>query len=101
MTTQTEVYFDPRTAASQKVVDAEEKFEKLIEVDAKEQERLNNIEMGGKVLGWLAGAFIKPAVLMLVWNWTIPALFGIVTLGYWQAFGLCFITFLLTKHDNN
>ena len=101
MTTQTEVYFDPRTAASQKVVDADEKLEKLTEVAAKKKERLENIETGAKALGWIASAFIKPAVLMVVWNWTIPTLFGIGMLGYWQAFGLCFITFLLFKHDNN
>lgn len=99
MTTQTEVYFDPRTAASQKVADAEEKLEKLTEVAAKEQ--LKNIETGGKALTWIASAFIRPAVLMVVWNWTVPTLFGIGMLGYWQAFGLCFIAFLLFKHDNN
>ena len=27
--------------------------------------------------------------VMYLWNWLMPALFGLTTIGYWQALGLC------------
>lgn len=36
--------------------------------------------------GWL---------IMLVWNATLPAIFGFTTLTFWQAFGLDLLTWLL------
>ncbi len=34
-------------------------------------------------------------VIMWLWNWLMPALFGLHTIGYWQAVGLFFLSKLL------
>ncbi len=39
--------------------------------------------LGGAVL-----LFIGGEVVMLLWNWLLPPLFGWRTLGFWQALGL-------------
>lgn len=33
--------------------------------------------------------------LMLLWNWLMPVIFGLPTIGFWQAFGLCILTRIL------
>lgn len=32
--------------------------------------------------------FLVGYILMLLWNWLMPELFGISTINYWQAFGI-------------
>ena len=32
--------------------------------------------------------FVKPAIIMLLWNWLLPGIFGITTIGYFKALGL-------------
>jgi len=34
-------------------------------------------------------------VVMSLWNWLMPVLFGLKTIGYWQAFGLIILCRLL------
>ncbi|HVN77291.1 MAG TPA: hypothetical protein VMT19_13315 [Thermoanaerobaculaceae bacterium] len=34
-------------------------------------------------------------VVMALWNWLMPALFGLKTLGYWQALGLVILCRIL------
>lgn len=34
-------------------------------------------------------------VIMWLWNWLMPGLFGLRTIGYWQAIGLFFLSKLL------
>jgi len=58
-----------------------------------------------KIIGWvlvgLAGAallgFLLGIVVMLLWNWLMPALFGLPEIGYWQAVGLFILCHLLFK----
>tara|TARA_B100000287_G_scaffold68256_1_gene59850 strand:- start:43 stop:294 length:252 start_codon:yes stop_codon:yes gene_type:complete len=38
-----------------------------------------------------ASLFLTPLVLMFVWNWSIPAIFGLQTINYLQAFCLIVI----------
>ncbi|AOO10370.1 hypothetical protein RW03080701_221 [Synechococcus phage S-RIM8] len=53
-----------------------------------------------KALAQLLGFFIKPAVLMLLWNWLMPGIFGLATIGYLKAFGLYLISrILIGKND--
>ena len=47
----------------------------------------------------LLGVFVKPVILMLLWNWLMPGLFGFVTLNYIKAFALCLITRILFVSD--
>lgn len=35
--------------------------------------------------------------LMLLWNWLLPAIFGVKVITFWQAFGLVFLTNILFK----
>jgi hypothetical protein len=42
------------------------------------------------VLGFLFGYFV-----MLLWNWLMPALFGLKVITYWQAFGLIVLSKIL------
>ncbi len=39
--------------------------------------------------------FFLPAVLHLLWNNTIPEIFGLKKITYWQAFRLFLISFVL------
>jgi hypothetical protein len=40
-------------------------------------------------------AFLFGYVTMRLWNWLLPGLFGLHTIGYWQAIGLMFLGRLL------
>ena len=45
------------------------------------------------------GVVVKPLILMLLWNWLMPGLFGLATIGYLKAFALCLITRILFVSD--
>ena len=51
------------------------------------------------VLLVLVLAFIFAAIfalpLMLLWNWLMPVIFGLPIIGFWQAFGLMFLSRLV------
>ena len=44
--------------------------------------------------------FLGPWIAMLVWNWLMPLIFGLITLTYWQMFCLSFLTDYLFKTTN-
>ncbi|MBN2851722.1 MAG: hypothetical protein JXQ23_03190 [Clostridia bacterium] len=56
-----------------------------------------------KIAGWImAGillacvfAFILGIGVMYLWNWLMPDIFGLGTIGYWQAFGLILLAKIL------
>ena len=85
------VFFDPRKKAQQQAEDEKKLSEK-------EEERLRNQEMGEKAVKVIADFTVKPLVLMLVWNMTLPTL-GIATITYFGAVGLYVIARILFKHD--
>ena len=85
------VFFDPSKKAQQQ----EEDKKKLTEI---EEESLRNQEMGEKAVKIIADFTVKPLVLMLVWNMTLPT-FGIATITYFGAVGLYVIARILFKHD--
>ena len=41
------------------------------------------------------GALVVGFAAMYLWNWLMPAIFGLKTIGYWQAFGLLLLSWLL------
>jgi len=60
--------------------------------------------LGMKVfLGFLMGIgiigliFLFGWVVMLLWNWLIPEIFGLKQLSYWQAWGLLILSSILFK----
>jgi hypothetical protein len=40
------------------------------------------------ILGMLVFIFIGGTIVMHLWNWLLPELFGWPQIGYWQAIGL-------------
>jgi len=66
--------------------------------ELKQQEAIKNAEAIGSAIG----VFVKPAILMLLWNWLMPGLFGFATIGYLKAFGLWMISrILFDSHGNS
>ncbi len=54
--------------------------------------------LGKIVLGVLIAALIAVAVgalVMVLWNWLMPEIFGLGTITYWQGFGLVLLLRLL------
>jgi len=52
-----------------------------------------------KIAIWLAVAAVVVWLVMLLWNWLMPALFtGARTIGYWQALGLIVLSRVLFGH---
>ena len=64
------------------------------EVEKEKTKKENDIKRGAEA----AANFIRPLALMLLWNWLMPGLFGLVTIGYLQAFGLYVMSRLLFNH---
>ena len=54
-----------------------------------------HIQRGAEVVSF----FTKPLFLMLLWNWLVPGLFGLATIGYVKAFGLYLISRILFNHE--
>ena len=52
--------------------------------------------LGGICLGVLL-AFIFGWIVMLLWNWLMPPIFGLTTITFWQAWGLVVLAHLLFK----
>ena len=75
----------------------EELEEQQAEAAAAEQkaQQIKNVKAVAKGIA----ALVKPLVLMLVWNWLMPGLFGLQTIGYLKAFGMIIITSILFKND--
>jgi len=57
------------------------------------------LKIAGMVIGGilLAGllAFLFGWVVMLLWNWLMPSIFGLGTITYWQGFGIFFLAKIL------
>lgn len=46
-------------------------------------------------LGILTLLFLGPAITMWLWNWIAVDLFGAPVIGYWTAFGLQWLCYIL------
>ncbi len=49
------------------------------------------------VMGATALGFVLGLVVMALWNWLMPAIFGLPEVTYWQAVGLFILCHLLFK----
>jgi len=61
--------------------------------------------LGGLVLAVLV-AFLFGWIVMLLWNWLMPPIFGLSTITFWQSWGLVILSHILFKlghhnHDHN
>ena len=52
--------------------------------------------LGGICVGILM-AFIFGWIVMLLWNWLMPSIFGVTAITFWQAWGLVVLAHLLFK----
>jgi len=48
-----------------------------------------------RILAIAGFALLFGLVVMWLWNWLLPGLFGIAVIGYWQAFGLVILARIL------
>lgn len=67
--------------------------------------RIIMMVLGGVAVGVLV-AFLFGWVVMLLWNWLMPAIFGLPTIGFWKAWGLLILAHILFKagrhgHDHD
>ena len=70
------VYFDKRAE------------EQRLEEEKQEQKDKEQKELGLKVVAGVVSAIVNPILVMLLWNWLAPVLFGLATISYLQALGL-------------
>jgi len=90
------VYFDPRRPREEAQTISLPDAEDLI----KQLEEKEKIEMGKKVVATLTRLFVSPVILMLIWNWLMPGLFGLATIGYLKAFGLVVMSSILFNRND-
>ena len=82
------IYFDMRA------------FEEKEEEEKQELEEQEKKEAAVKALSTVVIVFTKPLILMLLWNWLMPGIFGLAAIGYFKAFGLYLISrILFDKND--
>ena len=70
------IYFDKRA------------FEQQEEEEKQELEEKQKKEEAVKAAVTFIAFFVKPAIIMLLWNWLLPGIFGLATIGYFKALGL-------------
>jgi hypothetical protein len=56
--------------------------------------------IGGIVFA-AAMAFVLGVVVMALWNWLMPDIFGLTTITYWQAWGIVLLAHILFKTGNH
>ena len=63
-------------------------FEEQEKEEKEELEEQQKKEAAAKAAVTFIAFFVKPAIIMLLWNWLLPGIFGIATIGYFKALGL-------------
>ncbi|MGX1928292.1 hypothetical protein [Flagellimonas sp. 2504JD4-2] len=53
------------------------------------------------VVFFIGLVFLAGYVLMHLWNWLMPDLFGLTTIGYWQALGLMLLAKIIFGFGNH
>ncbi|MDA3938503.1 MAG: hypothetical protein PF693_04235 [Spirochaetia bacterium] len=48
-------------------------------------------------VGFIGLIFLFGWVVMLLWNWLMPEIFGLKQISYWQGWGLLVLSFILFK----
>jgi hypothetical protein len=62
--------------------------------------RIVGMVIGGACLGVLI-AFLFGWVLMLLWNWLMPSIFGLPVITFWKAWGLIILAHILFKSGHH
>jgi hypothetical protein len=58
--------------------------------------RIVMMVLGGVALGVVV-AFLLGWIVMLLWNWLMPTIFGLPAIGFWKAWGLVILAHILFK----
>ena len=66
------------------------------EEDKKKLEQEENLKKGAEVVGF----FISPLALMFLWNWLMPGIFALGTIGYLESLGLFIMSRILFKNES-
>lgn len=53
------------------------------------------------LLATLVAAFIEGLFVMWLWNWLMPAIFGLGAITYWQGWGISFLCGMLFTRTVN
>lgn len=56
--------------------------------------------LGGAIIVWIIMLFVLSWVLKWLWNMTVPEVFGLKTITFWQAFRLIIIAAILFGGGN-
>jgi membrane protein required for beta-lactamase induction len=51
-------------------------------------------------IGFLAVTALFAVAVMLLWNWLVPLLFGLITINFWQALGILVLCRILFGNFN-
>ena len=62
--------------------------EEVEEAEVEELQKQKQKEEAIKAAATFIAFFVKPAIIMLLWNWLLPGIFGLATIGYFKALGL-------------
>jgi membrane protein insertase Oxa1/YidC/SpoIIIJ len=54
----------------------------------KEKKVLTDEELGKRIVIQFLWDITSPIVLLFLWNWIMPGLFGLATIGYFKALGI-------------
>ena len=66
----------------------------------KEKKVLTDEELGKRIVVQFLWDITSPIVLLFLWNWIMPGLFGLATIGYLKALGIVVMSRILFKHDS-
>lgn len=56
---------------------------------------MNSVKVGKIAILALLFFGVSSAIVMLLWNWLLPGLFGLHSITYWQALGLFILSRIL------
>lgn len=77
------------------------KYAKETIMENNQRDRVNPLRFILWALLGVAGAaflaLLLGLIVMALWNWLMPELFGLTRIGYWQAWGLVILTHILFK----
>ena len=62
--------------------------EEVEEAEVEKLEEQEKKEAAIKAAATFFAFFVKPAIIVVLWNWLLPGIFGLATIGYFKALGL-------------
>jgi len=65
--------------------------------DVPEEQPKDEVVSSEDVVKFLSIAIFGPAIIMFSWNWSLPVIFGLKTINYFQALCLLVLSRMLLK----